>query len=190
MKKFLAFAFGFFLLGNTLMAAYQYSDIIGLNDSSHTLYAMSNSDNVTLTFYSNISNWDTLTVQATDANGNVTTNTVNITGSTVNIGSIRAGDDLKFYLTNNSTVQGTANVNWSAWGSGWDTAANTYEYLHFGANYGKWDNKSVVTQFKVNGTPAPTPTGQPLPGALAALLIGGASAGAFAIRRKKTSAAK
>lgn len=190
MKKFIALAFGFFLLGNTLMAAYQYADIIGLNDGAHTLYAMSNSDNVTLTFYSNVNNWDTLTVQATDTNGNVTTNTVNITGSTANIGSLHAGDDLKFYLNNKSAVQGTANINWSAWGSGWDTTTVTYEYLHFGANYGKWGSQYIETPFKVDGTPTPTPTGQPLPGALAALLVGGAGAGAFAIRRKKTAAAK
>jgi len=188
MKKFLAIAFGCFLAANSLMAAYQYGDFIGLNDSTKTLYAMSNSNNVTLTFSSNISNWDSLTVQATDALGNISTNTVAITGQAVNIGSINAGDDLKFFLTNNSMVQGTADVNWTAWGSDWDTAADTYEYLHFGANYGKWNSKYVTTTFKVEGTPAPS--GQPLPGVLATLLIGGASAGAFAIRKKKTGTAK
>ena len=174
------------MVGNTLMAAYQYEDIIGVNGNS--LYAMGNYNDVTLTFTGLGNSWKTLTVEATDALGNVTTNTVAITGDSVNIGSISAGSDLKFYLSDASTVQGTANVNWKGWGSGWDTAADTYEYLHFGANYGKWDNKYVTTTFKVDGTAAPT--GQPLPGALAALLVGGAGAGAFAVRRKKTATAK
>lgn len=188
MKKFLILAIALvcFMTGNTLMAAYQYQDIIGLNGNS--MYAMGSYDNVTLNFISNISNWATLTIEATDALGNVTSNTVNITGQAVNIGSISAGSDLKFYLTNNSPTQGTADINWKGWGSDWDVAADTYEYLHFGANYGKWGSQYVTTTFKVDGTPAPT--GQPLPGALAALLVGGAGAGAFAIRRKKTAAAK
>ncbi len=188
MKKFLIIAIALvcFMTGNTLMAAYQYQDIIGVNGNS--LYAMGSYDNVTLNFISNIHSWNTLTIEATDTLGNVTSNTVGITGQTVNIGSISAGSDLKFYLTNNSITNGTASVNWKGWGSGWDVAADTYEYIHFGANYGKWDNKYVTTTFKVDGTPAPT--GQPLPGALAALLVGGAGAGAFAIRRKKTAAAK
>jgi len=185
MKKFLILAIALvcFMTGNTLMAAYQYQDIIGVNGNS--LYAMGSYDNVTLNFISSIHSWDTLTIEATDTLGNVTTNTVSITGQAVNIGSISTGSDLKFYLAGKP---GTADINWKGWGSGWDVAADTYEYLHFGANYGKWGSKYVTTTFKVDGTPAPT--GQPLPGALAALLVGGAGAGAFAIRRKKTAAAK
>lgn len=187
MKKFLiiAIALACFMVGNTLMAAYQYEDIIGLDKDAKTLYAMGKYDNVTLTFSGLSNSWKTLTVEATDTMGKVTTNTVAITGQTVNIGSISTGSDLKFYLAGKP---GTADVNWTAWGSDWDVAADTYEYLHFGANYGKWGSKYVTTTFKVDGTPAPT--GQPLPGALAALLVGGAGAGAFAIRRKKTVAAK
>lgn len=190
MKKFIIIAAALlcFVTGNTLMAAYQYENIIGLNDSTKTLYAMGSYDNVTLTFSGLSNSWKTLTIEATDALGNVTTNTVAITGDSVNIGSITAGSNLKFYLSDASSVQGTADVNWTAWGSGWDTTVGTYDYLHFGANYGKWDSKYVTTTFTVSGNA--TPTGQPLPGALAALLVGGAGAGAFAIRRKKTAAAK
>lgn len=176
-------AAGCFLAVNSLMAAYQYGDFIELRGSS--LYALSDS-NINLNFLSNISNWNTLTVQATDTLGNVTTNTVQITGQSVNIGNVQTGDNLKFFLTSNSATQGTANINWRAWGSGWDVAASTYEYLHFGANYGRWGSRYVSTTFKVDGTPSPT--GQPLPGALAALLVGGA--GVFAIRRKKMLSAK
>lgn len=187
MKKFLILAIALvcFVTGNTLMAAYQYQDIIGVNGNS--LYAMGNYDNVTLTFSGLSNSWKNVIVEATDTMGNVTTSTATITGDSVNIGKISSGSNLKFYLSDASTVQGIADTNWRGWGSGWDVAADTYEYLHFGANYGKWGSKYVETTFKVDGTAAPT--GQPLPGALAALLVGGAGAGAFAIRRKKTAAA-
>lgn len=187
MKKFMMIVAGCFLAVNSLMAAYQYGDFIGVDNWTQSLYALSDS-NLTLNFVSNISNWNTLTVQATDTLGNVTTNTVEITGQSVNIGDVKTGDNLKFFLTSNSSAHGTADINWTAWGSGWDVAEWTYEYLHFGANYGKWGSRYVATTFTVDGSAAPT--GQPLPGALAALLVGGAGAGAFAIRRKKTASAK
>lgn len=188
MKKFLIITIALvcFVTGNTLMAAYQYQDIIGV--SGNSLYAMGSYDNVTLNFTSLSNNWKALIVEATDTEGNVTTSTATIAGDSVNIGSINSGSDLKFYLSDASSVQGIADINWKGWGSGWDAAADTYEYLHFGANYGNWGNKYVKTTFKITGTAAPT--GQPLPGALAALLFGGAGAGVFSIRRKKTAAAK
>ena len=111
MKKFLIIAVALvcFVTGNTLMAAYQYQDIIGVNGNS--LYAMGSYDNVTLTFSDLSNSWKNVIVEATDTLGNVTTSTATITGDSVNIGSIKAGSDLKFYLSDASTVQGTAKEN-------------------------------------------------------------------------------
>jgi len=183
--KYTLILLGCLFLANVSMAAYQYGDYLAVK--GHSLYALSTSD-LTLNFMSNISNWDTLTVQATDAAGNVTNNTVAITGQSVNIGTVNAGDSLKFFLTSNSPVIGTAEEHWSAWGSGWDTSTASYEYLHFGANYGPWGSQYVTTTFQVEGSAAPT--GQPLPGIWATLLIGGASLGAFTIRKRKFAMAR
>ena len=183
--KFLMIILGCMFLANVSMASYQYGDYLALRGNS--LYATTNSD-LKLDFLSNISNWNTLTVQATDVLGNVTSRTVAITGQSVNIGTVKAGDNLKFFLASNSHAIGTAEENWKAWGDGWDTSANTYEYLHFGANYGPWGSQYVTTTFKVDG--GATPSGQPLPGVLASLLIGGASLGAFALRRRKSAVAR
>lgn len=198
MKKFLVVAFGLFLAANSLTAAYQYDNYLTLTGNG---YAVGQDSNLTLNVISwndwrtsAITDWDSLIVEATDANGGVTTTTAAITGNSINIGNVSAGDTLKFYLTGS---QGTTNTGgYGNWGSGWDTSVGTYEYVYFAGNYMDASSSTsnyISVAFQLTGGPAtvpPAPTGQPLPGALAALLVGGAGAGAFAIRRKKTVAAK
>lgn len=196
MKKFLIVAIGLFLTANSLLAAYQYGNYLTLTgngflvgqDSNLTLNVVSWNDWRT----SAITDWSNLVVETTDATGNVTTNAVAISGKAINIGNVSAGDKLKFYL---SGAQGTTNTGgYGNWGSGWDSSANTYEYVYFAGNYMDASSSTsnyISVAFQITGGPAtnPAPTGQPLPGALAALLVGGAGAGAFAIRRKKAVAA-
>lgn len=196
MKKFLIVAIGLFLTANSLLAAYQYDNYLTLTGNG---YLVGQDSNLTLNVISwndwktsAITDWQGLIVEATDASGNVTTNTVAITGNSINIGNVNAGDTLKFYLTG---TQGTTNTGgYGNWGSGWDTSVGTYEYVYFAGNYMDASSSTsnyISVAFQITGGPAtgPAPTGQPLPGALAALLVGGAGAGAFAFRRKKAVAA-
>lgn len=196
MKKFLIVAIGLFLTANSLLAAYQYDNYLTLTGNG---YRVGQDSNLTLNIIkwtdsntSAITDWQGLIVEATDASGHVTTNTVAITGNSINIGNVNAGDTLKFYLTG---TQGTTNTGgYGNWGDGWDTSVRTYEYVYFAGNYMDAQSSTsnyISVAFQITGGPAtgPAPTGQPLPGALAALLAGGAGAGAFAFRRKKAVAA-
>jgi hypothetical protein len=198
MKKFLVIAFGLFLAANSLMAAYQYNNnyltLNGTLKDHNENFLVGTDSNLTLNIIGlnqgSLSDWSGLIVETTNASG-TTSQTVAITGNSINIGNVTAGDTLKFYLTGS---QGTTNNSYDGtWGSGWDynpeAGIDMYEYLYFAGNYGQWVSGYVSVQFQISGTPTPAPTGQPLPGALAALLVGGAGAGAFAIRRKKPVAA-
>jgi len=200
MKKFLLVAFGLLLAANSLMAAYQYNNnYLILNGSqrgknANFLVGIDSNLTVNVTLLrdwqtSAITDWDALIVETTNASG-TTSQAVAITGNSINIGNVKAGDTLKFYLTG---ALGTTNNPYDGtWGSGWDynpaAGVDMYEYLYFGGNYGQNSSGYASVEFQVSGTPTGAPTGQPLPGALAALLVGGASAGVFAIRKKKIAA--
>lgn len=174
-----------------LMAAYQYGDYVYYDQSNGNKLRVVKDGSLTLNFSPafpaygyNITDWDTLTVKATNTNGSVSTRTVGIGGSSVDIGQVMQGDSLEFYLTGK---QGST-VSSDFWGSGWDTSAGTYgsyDYLHFGSNYGVNNSKYMNQRFQVEGGPAPS--GQPLPGVAISLLLGGI--GIYAARRRKAKAA-
>ncbi len=174
-----------------VMGAYQYGDYVYFDQSHGNRLNVVKSGSLTLNFTPalpsygyNITDWNTLTVKATNSDGSVTSRTVNITGSSVNIGNVMQGSSLQFYL---SGQQGST-VASNFWGSGWDTSAGqygSYEYLHFGGNYGANNSGYMNQQFQVQGAPASG--GQPLPGVALSLILGGISL--WAIKRKKAKSA-
>jgi hypothetical protein len=120
---------------------------------------------------------DSLIVEATDLQGNTTTRTIAITGKTIDIGTVNEGDTLQFYLTGSQGTNNTVGV--SVWTSG-----GAREVLHFAGNYpgeGSSTTNYISVAFKIDGTPVTggetAPTGQPLPGVLATLLVGGVGRG-------------
>ncbi len=159
----------------SLVAAYQYGDYVRVNEDSLSVI---NSGSLTLNFISNISVWDTMIVQVTDAAGGVRSNTMAIAGQTVDIGTYLQGDSLKFFL---SGQPGTT-INSHFWASGWDSAARDYEYLHFGGNYGQWGQFYTSSIFQLEGSSAPF--GQPLPGLIPTLLLSGVGISLTFIRKK------
>lgn len=188
MKKILlGILSGLFALPAILSAAYQYGSYNEyISHDSGSIYLKQDAE---LTFefspssHNNQSiskNWDTLTVVATSAEGQTTFNTVELTGNTVNVGQYNTGDQLKLYLTNKHNV--TSGAAWFGV-SGWNPATQYNEYLllnvHYNPNY-RYD----LYAFKVSGEDVNLPTGQPLPGAFAALLIGGGVAGGYGLKRR------
>ncbi len=161
--------------------AYQYNDYVSLNGT--TLGILKSAD-YTLTFYSPIQQWETFTVQTIAQDGTVSWNTLNITGQTINIGQYTAGDNLRFFLTDR--YGWTTMDNETFWGSGWNYIDDTYSFLHFGANYGWWGSQYTSQMFQITGASAPS--GQPLPGVLATMLIGTGVLFAAGSRRKKKAA--
>ena len=88
----------------TLWAAYQYNEYIS-HDSNY-IYLTKDAD---LSFEFNPSyqnnqsiskNWETMTIVSTSSTGTVTTNTVELTGKTVDIGTYNTGDKLQLFVTN------------------------------------------------------------------------------------------
>lgn len=168
----------------TLWAAYQYNEYIS-HDSNY-IYLTKDAD---LSFEFNSSyqnnqsiskNWETMTIVSTSSTGTVTTNTVELTGNTVDIGTYNTGDKLQLFVTNKHDV--TSGAAWFGV-TGWNPATNYNEYLLFNVHYNP-NNRYDQYAFKVTGS-EPTPSGQPLPGVFAALLAGGAAAGTFGGLRKR-----
>lgn len=168
----------------TLWAAHQYNEYISHDDNY--IYLTKDAD-LTLDFglsYQNnqalSKNWDTMTIVVTSATGEVTSNTVALTGGTVDIGTYSAGDKLQLFVTNKHNI--TSGAAWYGV-TGWNTATNYNEFLLFNVHF---DPNSRYDQyaFKVSGSEPSGPSGQPLPGALAALLVGGAAAGTFGFRKR------
>ncbi len=172
-KLFLLLVFVF--LTFTTFAAYQYDNYLQLNRTS--LNVLQNA-NLSLTFISNITDWSTFILETIKSDGTISYQNFEISSETINIGNVNSGDNLKFYLSNN--LGETTKKNLKFWGSGWDVDYNTYEYLHFGANYSDWNSKYDIQQFQIKGS---APTGQPLPGVLATLVLG--SAGIILIKKRK-----
>lgn len=168
------------LTGLTLSAAYQYDNLLELHGNA--LKVKSNAK-LTLSFVSTpwkpstISGWDTLTILSTSPQGKTATRTVNIVGNSAEIGSFQTDDTLRFYLSNKqwSTMPSTF------WGSGWDAGENTYEFLHFGGNYGNWGQYYTTQAFQVKGSPA----GQPLPGLWSSLIFGGILVGVLLLQYRQ-----
>lgn len=172
-KLFLLLMFVF--LTFTTFAAYQYDSYLQLNGTS--LNVLQNA-NLSLTFISNITDWSTFILETIKSDETISYQNFEILSKTINIGNVNSGDNLKFYLSNN--LGETTKNNLTFLGSGWDVDYNTYEYLHFGANYSDWDSKYNVQQFQINGS---SPSGQPFPVVLATLALG--SAGIILIKKRK-----
>jgi len=174
-----------------LMAAYQYGNNVEyLGENNLVVTKSANlSFNViqSLSTGLNLSNWNYLVVNATDANGNLTLRNVAINGSdTIEIGSYAVGTNLRFQLSNDQFATTVGRLA----GMGWDLAAGEHEYLVTEGNYGVWGTDQYVdVAFRVGeGTPAPS--GQPLPGVAMALLLGSGVLGAAGFgkaRRQKKS---
>lgn len=96
----------------------------------------------------------------------------------VKLGSLKSGTRVGFYLlrNNGNVVTATAFVE-----------KNGTQYLEFDKNGGSGKDEWMSIE-GVSAVPESVPTGAPLPGALAALLVGGV--GAFAARRRRASKAE
>lgn len=97
-----------------------------------------------------------------------------IDGGQVELGALSAGDRVGFYLQRNNgvTVYETAFV-----------VRHGEDYLAFEKNGGS-GNGAAMSISNMKTTSAP-PSGQPLPGLLAVLLVGGIGAGAFKLRHHR-----
>jgi len=187
MKKFLiGFLMWLVAAQGVLMAAYQYNEYIShdngfiyLNEDADLSFEFGPS------YHNNQSiskNWDTMTVAVTSASGETSTRTVALAGNTVDIGTYNAGDRLQLFVTNKHNTTSTA-----AWYgvTGWDPATNYNEYLLFNVHYNP-NSKYDQYAFKVSGSAASSPsTGQPLPGVIASLLLGGSLLGAYGLKKRR-----
>jgi hypothetical protein len=161
-----------------LMAAYQYGNNVEyLGENNLVVTQSANlSFNViqSLSTGLNLSNWNYLVVNATDANGKLTLRNVAITGNTIEIGSYAVGSNLRFQLSNDrftTTIGRLAS-------SGWDYSTHEPGYLVTDGNYGIWGTDQYVDVAFWIGEGTPAPSGQPLPGVAMALLLGGGALGA------------
>lgn len=185
MKKiFVGMLFWLVAAQGTLWAAYQYNEYIS-HDSNY-IYLTQDAD-LSFAFspsYKNnqpvSKNWETLTVVATSASGATTSSTVALTGNTVNIGTYNTGDKLQLFVTNKHNI--TSGAAWFGV-TGWNPATQYNEYLLFNVHYDP-NNRYDQYAFKVSGSEPSVPTGQPLPGALAALLFGGGIAGGYGLKKR------
>ncbi len=166
-----------------LFAAYQYGDYVNFNGKSLTV---TKSGNLTMNFFSPVDQWNSVTVQVTDRLGNVTNKTAQINGNQVSLGDFKEGDSLKFFLDG---AQGST-TNAQMWGSGWDQATGQYEYFYIAGNYGQWGQNYIKLPTQITGGPSnPGPVGQPLPGVLTSLALGGVGYTVWRRHRKSAPAA-
>ncbi len=167
-------------------AAYQHGDYVAFSETPGSLLVVK-AGQLSLNFLdirhmNSIGDWSSLTVRATNPDGVVSDRTVTITGNVVDIGNFNAGDTLAFFVSDGvNTTSG-----FQLWGTGWDTQAMTYDSLVFGGNYGPNDSSFASFPFQVGGAPA---SGQPLPGVVFSLLLGGAC-GALLLKRQKRHSAE
>ena len=97
-----------------------------------------------------------------------------IDGGEVELGALNAGDRVGFYLQRNNgvTVYETAFV-----------VRHGADYLEFDKNGGSGKDEAMsISNVK---TKSAAPSGQPLPGLLAVLLVGGVGAGALKLRKRR-----
>ena len=96
-----------------------------------------------------------------------------INGGVVDLGALKAGDRVGFYLDRNN---GDIVRNWD-FATKHDTT-----YIAFDKNGGGKDEWMSITDVKTSGTEGPS--GQPLPGVLAMLALGGLGIGAVKAKKK------
>lgn len=183
MKVLLALVLNFAFV--CCFAAFQYDNYIDFTTGDATGLKVAKDANLTLKFTSGVQGWTSLTVQAVQADGSMREHTVDIKDGAANIGDVRQGETLKFVFTNEKGQ--STNVDMSKfWGSSWDVAAGMHDGLVFGGNYGQWNSQYAMIGFQIDGSPiTPNPSGQPLPGVLAALLVGGGLAGSRLLLKRR-----
>lgn len=197
MKKTLTTSFfGLTLAAASLMGAYQYGDYVYYdynNDQQHNTLSVVADSNLTLNFITNpyyspygynITDWSTLTVKITDsATNQVSFRDVAIDGSSnsINIGDYMAGQNLFFYVSGSQGTTFTTQQKHIGH-QGWDNSTSTPDWLFFDGNYAQYNSQYAQLSFRVEGTGL-APSGQPLPGVAASMLVGGA--GLFFVKRKK-----
>ncbi|WPJ96506.1 hypothetical protein SH580_02160 [Coraliomargarita algicola] len=194
------------LCASSLMATYQYGDYV---DSEFVTYDKNGKEDaltvaqdggLTLTFVDSddhcgsdggvITDWMTLTVQATDSSGQTTSRDVEIAGSweegtfSLDIGEFTAGASLLFFVTDsdgNTTIGTKKNKTYI----GYEKSKKGSEAAFtFGGEYGK--KGKIEFAFRVSGS-AQSANGQPLPGVAVSMLMG--SAGLYLVKRKKARVA-
>lgn len=196
MKKFFGLLAACLLASASSMAAWQYGDALTLVEKGRTSGSLvvNSTSNLTLNFIStgvnagnlsDITKWNTLTVQATGADGQVRSTDFAIGGSTLNIGTVNAGETLEFILSGPLSAASSEFDHF--WGTGWDNASGSYEYLVFGVNYDA--NGRQYSTFALQVQDGGSPSGQPLPGVLAVLLCGGGALGAWRLRNRRKKGA-
>lgn len=183
MKKVLTLLVGLLLTG-TSFGAYQYSEYVGLSANPQYL-TVNKTGNVTLNFQDDrVSKWDTL-VLTTVTNGVASVSEISVGNKTANLGTLQEGSLVTFVFKNSQYTSNTNKFSGSDWGYGgeWPNASGVYVFHN---NFGQWGTDQYEAyRFTIGGSdPAPAPVGQPLPGALAALLIGGGAVGAFGLRKR------
>lgn len=147
----------------------------------------------------NINNFGTIRVAIDDARGKSFDTLVDFTISPsfgtdfvdVNIGNFSKNDKLSFYVADGTSSSGTG-----TWGGdkakldikNFDTNSSLNEWAVFSNSY---VNSDIPVDFGfqvigINQIITPPPSGQPLPGVFASILLG--SAGLYLVKRRKTSA--
>lgn len=161
-------------------AAYQYDNIFQVSDQKLKVVQDAN---VVLNFHTaawhtdSITNWDSITVVSSSGQKN----TFAINGSSVDIGKVVQGDTLEFWLSKDGNDFYEFDHFWT---NDWDHATGTPDYFGFGGNWGA--NGSNYSSFEFQVGEGSAPSGQPLPGVFAVLLIGGASGGVWTLRKKRS----
>ncbi|MPM91022.1 hypothetical protein SDC9_138147 [bioreactor metagenome] len=182
MKKVFALLFGLFLV-STSYGAYQYNEYVGLSSNPEYL-SVNKSGNVTLSFESDsMLKWNTL-VLTTVTDGVATVSEIGVTGKDVNLGNLKEGSLVTFVFKNSQYTSSLNKFSGLDWGynSEWPDASGVYVFHN---NFGQWGTDQYEQyRFTVGGSDSPAPVGQPLPGALAALLVGGGAVGAFSLRKR------
>lgn len=141
------------------------------NETAGLSMSVVNVNNLNLSDY-------TLNYVVRAADGSYTLGTLgdlNGIGDTFSVGTVNATDSISFYVS--SDAYGTYN----AWvnGAGWVNTSIDYVIQS-----GQWSNGTVTVRIAATGS---TPAGQPLPGVLTSLMLGGAIGG-FYLRRKQKAA--
>lgn len=169
-----------FLCAVPAFSAYQYDNVFQVEGGKLNVMQ---SANIVLNFHDiawqtdPITNWDSITVVSSSGQNN----TFDITGNSVSIGNVSQGDTLQFWLSRAGNDFYAFDHFWT---NGWDSQAGVPEYFGFGGNWGP--NGGSYSSFEFQVGKGSAPSGQPLPGVLASLLIGGAGGGFLAWRKKRS----
>ncbi|MDD4317343.1 MAG: hypothetical protein PHV75_02360 [Victivallaceae bacterium] len=193
--------------GGSNNGIYGYSFFVKVTEGSGSLYILDKINNL----YSMSGNSDLLSIRADMTNygyvDNITGNAFNGDGSTITntsqfnqwndvitqtgykLGDFNEGDEIGVWLTTNGNKTGasifdksnpvnTNQINFRDAFVGTDALGNDLFQLDF-------KNQGSIF-FGITGVANPSPSGQPLPGVLATLLLGGGAFGILNLKKKKS----